>query len=116
MDIQAVGKRRRFAALRAWNRRTDTWSYRHPWRYAAVYATAASVAPVVGVIAGGSYGPAFPVAMWLVSFVVFGAMTKRKASRPRWEPLSTPPTDLTLRGDSGPVVGEDGRRWRTGSP
>lgn len=39
-----------------------------------------------------------------------------QASQPQWEALSTPPTDLTLRGDSGPVMGEDGRRWRTGSP
>ena len=52
----------------------------------------------------------------VLGFVVSGVLGKARANRPAPEPLSTPPTDLTLRGDSGRVVGEDGRRWRTGSP
>jgi hypothetical protein len=107
--------RKRFPQVRARNRRATELSYRHPWRYAAVYATASSVAPAVGAVVTDSLHVAFPVAIWVTSFLVYGMMTRRRAGQPHLEPLSTPPTDLTLRGDGGPVMGEDGRRWRTGS-
>ena len=107
-----------FAGLRAWDRRVTQWSFRHPWWWAAMLASIYPAIYFLGYLRYG-YGPSpWTLAFaWLVLFFVSASVTKVKASRPQpREPLSTPPTDLTLRGDSGPGMGEDGRRWRTGGP
>lgn len=65
---------------------------------------------------GGTVSPWAIAPLWGLLFVVGGVVAKRRPAVPQREPLVTPPTDLTLRGDSGPGMGEDGRRWRTGAP
>lgn len=112
-----------FASLRNFNRRSNDWGQRHPWLFAALFGAAHGGGHVGAALASG-YPLRWPVPAVAAgaSFLVLGTAGWFKARRGGEErpavrdPVTTRPTDLTLRGDGGGWMEQDGRRWRSGAP
>ena len=117
-DPQVTTRPSWFRRVRDWNRRTTTWSLRHPWAWAAIYATSftATYWTAWWWVNDFTLDPWVYAVQWVALVAFGGLITRAKARRSPRDPVTTRPTDLTLRGDNGPGMDADGRRWRSDAP